>query len=554
MKIKFNPLTGKFDYVISTADEITLGEPSDGTYSDGLLDFTEDTVVNDAIDDINEILSEVAPSDAEPLDGKDLTIYGGTTTKYSGYLSDGNVNYKPGDGAGSHVDYIIKDANFNLNSPDQSTCFNKADEGLLKVYINDVQVGSFDLASNFDEDYRDGDQVYPPSTSADGKITVTYVGKYNNFKKWQKGNCRVNITSSDLRQGWSKIKLVHDLSTDQETNDFDVFYDNDTGPNPSVSTPTITEVTKYVKYLSGIQFYTTNSTFYLNVSGMSLFNNVYTYYPIYYSGFTGVSSGYIAWNDSSVSGVSNPPHIGDVMYVQNKLLTITQSNTRSTNARITCRPRDPYGSYTTKTSASENRLVDTYGTTSTNIYEYFDDENRRLPSTYNFESTSDSITGQWDSTQPLTNGNAQVYYGRLYYPTIDFTSGYLPAQQSGVDYSGFSGDQVYYRANYDSDPHNSGILEFGNLTGSDIQQVGQGNVNVEIKLPTQTGWLDLGKPYDAGTFTGADGDGCRTSQTGSQWGWTSGTFTTANSGYRIYIKVTLRNSNKYITQIRELGW
>ena len=73
-------------------------------------------------------------------------------------------------------------------------------------------------------------------------------------------------------------------------------------------------------------------------------------------------------------------------------------------------------------------------------------------------------------------------------------------------------------------------------------------------MGSTTGWLDLGVSYDSGTFSGADGDGCRTSQSGDYWSWASGVFTTADSGDRYYIKVVLRNGTRDITQIRELGW
>ena len=79
-------------------------------------------------------------------------------------------------------------------------------------------------------------------------------------------------------------------------------------------------------------------------------------------------------------------------------------------------------------------------------------------------------------------------------------------------------------------------------------------MNVTATLPTQTGWLDLGTAFDSGTFTGADGDGCRTAQSGDDWSWSAGTFSTANSGDMIIVRVTFRNSTDSITQIRELGW
>jgi hypothetical protein len=240
------------------------------------------------------------------------------------------------------------------------------------------------------------------------------------------------------------------------------------------------------------------------------------------------------------------------MTVTNKVITVAASQ-RTTNGRVRATPADPYGSYSAVDSASANRLTDGYSTTSTALYEYFDDENRRLASDFDFTSTSDTLTGDWTSSTGLSNGNAQVYNGSLYYPTVNFSSGYLPT--GSPDYSAFSGNQQYWRgiAEGSSTPHSSGSLELGGLVNADVGAVGAGAVNVEIKLPGQTGWLDLGKDYVQATFTGADGDGCRTGQSGDDWAWTCGTFSTADSGNRYYIRVTFRNSTKSITQIRELG-
>jgi hypothetical protein len=278
-----------------------------------------------------------------------------------------------------------------------------------------------------------------------------------------------------------------------------------------------------------------------------------------------MGNGNIDYDDSSVSGVTDPPVIGETMTVANKLITIPNSNVRSIDSRATVIPRDPYGSYSSASSISEKRLVDAYLSTSTDIIEYFDDEDYRLPdndgSAYpnNYDSIPGSITGVWTSSTVLSDGEAQVYNGGLFFPEINFTSGYLPTQQVGTNYSTFSGDQVYLRAIYDfGNTHNAGSLELQGLVNADVGAVGTGAINVEIRLPgvlpTATEWLDLGSTFFSGSFTGSQGDGCRTSQSGSTWGWTSGTFGTSNSGWMIIVRVTFRNSSKNITRIRELGW
>ena len=540
-----------------------LGTPTDGDITDGLEAFTTATLVTDAIDAMNETLSFLAPANADSMNGDTLTTSG--VTFYTGRLSSGNTNYKGGDAAGSTVSYITNDGDFTVVSPNQSTTFNYADEGNLKYYLNTVLTDTVDLATNFVEGERVGTQTGTPWVGAASDLSVTSVAYYNSFPKWQLGNASVTIVSADLQQGYNAIYLLRDgmsSSVDQTSATLDVFYDNDIGSDPSVNTPTVAENTTSFRYLSGVKMYDRTSTFDLDVTGSDCFDNVYHQTsPLTHSTTNGtITSGNIDFDDASVSGVSATPVIGETMTVTNKLITVPSSNVRSTNARVSVTPRDPYASYSAGTSASANRLIDAYATTSTATSEFLDDENRRLPdndgNAYpdNYDSIPGTITAQWTSSTALSNGEAQVYNGSLFFPTINFSTGYLPTNT--VNYSAFSGNQYYLRAMFDSGgtPHSSGQLEFANLTNSDVGAVGAGNINIEIKLPTQTGWLDLGTAFDSGTFTGADGDGCRTAQSGDDWSWSAGTFSTANSGDMIIVRVTFRNSTDSITQIRELGW
>jgi len=527
----------------SIGGDAPLGIPSDLDYTDGLLDFTASTQINDAVDGLNEVLAEIAPEAPAPLTGTDLQIFGSSTTKYTGYLSDGSAFYEGS--AGDNVSYIINDATFTLET--LSTTFNWADLGILKLQVNGVQVDLFDLETAFVDGERDGAQSYPPQSGTGGFITVTDVAKFNDFRKWQKGEARVNITPGDLRQGYNYIKLIHELTSgNQETNLWKMFYDDDSGAAPSVNTPLLTEANQISsKHLSGVQFYSLTDQLYLNVSGSDLFDNVYDQNPMQYS-MPGISTAYIGVTDPSISpALSVPPAIGETMAVVNKTITISQSNTLTNNLRVTVVPRSPYGSHPSQISVSNNMLLNTYSNYATDLVENFVDENYRLPdndgSAYpsNYNVIPGSRTGNWSSSVILTNGSGetQVYNGSLLYPTINFSSGYFPVQPA--NYSSFSGDKVYLRSFYKVLAMSSGTLTFTGLNLSDIEAAG--DAKIEIKLPSLTGWLDLGKPYDFGTFTGIDGDGCRTSASGSDFGWTSGSFSTAASGYMIIVRVTIKD-------------
>jgi hypothetical protein len=477
-----------------------------------------------------------------------------TATTYTGRLSAGNTNYKGADPAGTTVAYIVTNPAFTLSSPATTTTFNYADLGVINAVVNGAASDSFDLLASFNESNRAGTQTYTPATSGGGLVTVTSVTWYNSFPAWQKGNARLNVSAGALRIGYNSLLMQHASmisQPNQSSNTVDIFYDQGVG-TPAVTTPTVAEVTPVFGYLSGVKYYTTNSTFNASAVATNCFNNTYhqTSPITYASGASGaLGTGNIDWNDASVTGLSSPPVISETMTITNKVITVPSSR-RDLNARLTMTPRKPWSTGTTQTSASANRLVDSMPVSSTAKYEYFDDEYYRLPASA-YDSIPGAITGQWTSSTALTNGQAQEVNGSLIYPTVNYST-YLPTQ--AVDYSAFSGNQVYYRAIYSlNNPNSNGVLELGNLVNADVSAVGSGNVNVEIKLPTQTGWIDLGKPYDSGTFTGIDGDGGRVSQTGSSWTWTVGTFSTAYSGWMYIVRITIRVNTKSLTQIRELG-
>jgi len=529
-----------------------IKDPSVGEWIDGLNQWTETTKIKDALYELNLIEKYLAPSDAGSLDGKDLSLQG--SALLSGRLSDGNVNYKPGISPGASASNILHNGTIILLSPDQLNSFNKADKGNIQVYINGSMIDTFDLSTFFVEANRDTYQAYPPRLSVSGYLTITDVRAFNNFPIWQKGTCSMEIPSSMLRKGYNYIQLKHTgLSTDQESNVFELFKDEGT-VSPSIFFTSLVENYSVYKHLSGVKFFGRTSTFYLNCYAQNVFDNTYhSISPVIYSSTLGtLGTGTIDYNDSSVNGISNPPRTDDLtMNISNKVLTVPSSNVRSMNALVGLQSRKPWASSATIFSESANRMIDAYGITSTPLNEYFDDENRRLGlGSYNIIPSD--IVAQWNSQAFLSNGQAQVYNGQLIYPKDNFTTKIPGTGQP--DYSSFFGPQRYFRVYISSgNPHNSGILRIVN-GGAIVSPVGSGSLNVEIKLPGTTGFMDLGKPFDSGTFTGSDGQGCRVSVSGNDYTWTSGTFSTAYSGWMYVIRVTLLNNTVAINEISEVNW
>ncbi len=511
---------------------------------------------------IDVILADLAPSDAATLQGMNLTVSG--QTKYTGLLSAGASNYKPGHPAGTSVNYISNDVTFTLASTNTSTSVNAGDTGVLRLYVNGVEVDSFDLGAAFDESERNGNQSYTGTsagTSAGGRITINSVGKYNNFRAYQKLVFTINLIPSLFVDGYNSVYVVHDLSTDQTSATYEVFYDSDTN-GISVGTTTVTLGTQTSsKYLSGVRYLSTGDTISVGTQGTGLFRNVYSANPMSLSGFTGVPTATISPTDSSVSGLSNPPSRLETMTVTGKTLTLSTASVCSNNARITATGTTPYSQSASSQSSASNILVSTYadgsGGVSTDQNEYFCDEYYRLPLSFNSDSTSATAVGQWTSSTALGSTDAQCYFDAtgtahaLVYPSINFTTGYSPTQTA--NYSGRSSPQQYLRAFFPSTNKTGITLTFAGVSAG-IDVVGSGDINVEVKLPTQTGWLDAAVAYSSGAGVGSDGLGCLSGSISYAGGnaamtLTFGGKTTGDAGGRMYIRVTLRNSTRTIKQI-----
>jgi len=556
------------------ASSVMIGTPGDGDLTGGTLSWTESTKVTDALDDINEILAELAPADANPLAG----TLANNRTEHSGKLaSSSTYTYKSGEGPGTYkANYIYDDTTITFTSPSQSDTFNKADEGYISCYINGTIKGKFSLSSNFEEAYRSTSQDYTPSSNASGNINISDVSQYNSFNKWQKGNFNSNALTftSHFVNGYNSIYYAHEgITSPVSTSTYEFFYDTlGTAPDMQNGSVTCTENSlASAKWRSGIRFYSTNDTFKCGGIALHCFESIYGYggnndrcMKYDNTNFPGTTDNqYIDYTHTSGSGVDTPPVTGQTFTLSAWPLTINVANQWSSDARVQMWAVSPYGT-NTENSASEGRLVDTYGDAVITVTdqeqndakEHFRNEYYRLSSASDdFDGVPSyaNLSGQWDSTIALTNGSSQIWNGRLYYPTVtgpnsdgDFSAGCLPTNTA--DYSGFTGVQKFYRAFIDSgNTHSNCVIEMSNLTTSEVQTSGSGDINVEIKLPSQTGWMDISREV-------GDGSGCKVSYASNQWTVSFLGKSTSNSGWMIIMRILIRNSNNYVDDIEVVGW
>lgn len=518
------------------------------------IEQPNDLITREYVDPMQAMLQELLPPDAESLHNKVLVMAG--TVLKSGYLAASpTATYETDKPAGASVTYIINDPTFTLTTPNTSVAVNQGDKGTLQLWLNGAMVDELDLAARFNESERDGAQSGLPVSSTGGLITVTSIEKYA-ITLYQKLNAFVSISAAQLREGFNSVWLLHVGTNggDQESAVFGVFYDVGT-QTPSVNGVDVAPQTVNPKWLSGVQYAGLGSTVLLDAVGSALYDNTYVLDPLTVSGLHGASVTAIAPQDSAVTGLSNPPAVGETMTVTGKVIALTVANQATLDALATVTPKDPHGVYATARSASKKLLVNTFGVRSTATLEHFDDESYRLPATWDGNDTTSSITGRWDSAALLPTGAAQQGVienneNGLLYPSEDFTA-FTPTNTA--NYSGRSGDVIYLRAFLAASPKSSiQLVLYGVAAG--IGALGAADVNVEVKLPTQTGWLDCAKPFDGSVGVASDGNGAMVGTISYNGGnatlnVTFGGKSSYDANQRVLVRITLRNANRTIKQI-----
>ena len=519
-----------------------------------------------------------APTPPTKLNGAGLSISGATLV--TGRLSQGNVNYKGSDPAGTSVGYIFRGSSFTLTAS-SANGYGFGDKGLLTVELNGTEIARLDLAANFVEANRSGSQTissyntqgsgnvisagvvnFIGTAAGKGNLKLLSVAQYAGFKYYQTWGAQINVSNASLlRQGYNTFQMKH-INTgnaDESSAIYEMFYDTDTGSDPVVSGLTIIPNAPVYKWLSGVKYYGKDSTWNVNLKVDNAFNNVYhnSNAPVDLLGWPGLSTTALPYTDATVSGVSAPPVIAEEMTVTNYVVT-QAANQMMDDAKISARPKDPYGTYTVATSSSNKYLIWSYDVASTPLVENFKDEDYRLLAG-EYTTIPSAIRGVWDSTQSLKTYDdvkgLQLYMDELYFPTLNFST-YKP--DGNPDYSTIASDtnRTYFRAFQDTSMSRSnGTLRLTGITKSALQL---GKIKVFIKIPSKTGWLDLSKDYNYATFHGLDNDGCwvnKDVQTNSDFQFTLGQFHTEDGNYMIIVKIIYTdNTAPRVSYMSVIDW
>jgi hypothetical protein len=497
----------------------------------------------DRMDSQLEALESLLPEEPILLGGE-FTV---SIDTYSGYLSNGPFNF---DTLEPH-DYslnLINSTNFYLtNKIDQQ--FGRADQGILRLYINGVEVDTFDLGGNFNENERVGYQSYPPLYGVNNKLEITEVGMYNNYSIYQKGIFKIHISSGDILVGENEIKLLHDIDSLNQYEASMILYYDDISEVATYNSKFIDETyLSSAKFLSGVRYYTFNDKLRFRYYVDKLFKNTYVEdRQLFIQGSNfGCDDVYDNWRGGNVTNNPTGSYMDYLAYTIELEIGTSDVITDETTKMI-IKTKDPFHEYIDEDLPGNHVLVNTYNNKSDDLTEYFVDEDYRMPYDSNFDSVLNVYKGLWDSHRLLGGGELQVFSGKIIYPHINYTADYIPSQIA--NYSNRTGSRYYTRAFVDiGNPHNNGKII---ISGYNLLD---GNNKIYMKLPEQTGWLDLSKPYNEVDFYGRDGDGCLVSHNGEEFYWTSGTYSSANSGYMIILRVEMQNATVNPISYIKMDW
>jgi len=507
-----------------------IGTPTDGTYTDGFFDsWTSSTTVGDAVDDLSEIIKDLAPAQANLLTGADLSI-SLPPTFYTVKVSAGipSLWYFGGASAGSTITTYYVTGSLALSTPSSSDTFRCGLKSNTSTF-GTVYHRRYNPAGNsdlFNYDLTTG------VTGSSGDLTITSLATYNSI--WKKANASVAYTQAADGYEGHTIRHVSVPSSYSagESNIYAVWLDtySAANPNPSFSAgPTAAEVTPVDKYLSGINYYGFNSTFTMSfIAASGIFNKCYNATQVARISSPGMSN-------LNLNPVGTPTYTdtfdksgGSVVSV-----TLNAANEKTMNKYLTVALYKATGN-SVSSNASINRAICTYGTASTTTSDIFVDEAQRL--------VLGTLTA-WTSSSALTNGNAQVRNGTLQYP-------------DSSDYPGFTGDQEYQRL-FSKTSASTGTLSFN--AGFDVANIspyGSGDLNVLIYLDNDALYFDLGVPAGLG----GDGSskalaigGKNTGSSGVTLNWSIGTYTTGPTGSgnlgKFRIIIIFRNNTRTMTSI-----
>jgi hypothetical protein len=514
----------------------TIGTPTDSTYTDGFFNtWTNNTLISNAFDDVNELLALIAPAKPNEMTGLGLTTFS-TPTYYSARIAGGLGTewYQAGYGTGDLISakYFVTGTH-TLGTGNTATTFYAgtlvtSTYGTLSFSASNYLTGSGTTVNQIDMIAN-----YTPGYSS-GNLVLSALNVYNSI--WTKANARIT-TYTPSNAGYTGLFISHSTNS-QVSSTYTMWYDPwSSGKSPSFSqSATASTYSQSDKWLSGISYYASGTGFSVYFKGAagiysSCYNRLQTYRIAATAliDATGLPASPPLFTDELDKSGSNHVRVSLSVANQssfNKYLRVTIYKAHDTTAI---------------SDATIAKAINTYGIISTDTYEGFQDEARRL------------VIGSgiaFTSTLEMANGNAQVRSGTLQYPlAADYDT------QWGGTHT-FSGDQEYQRYFYKTSA-STGTLTFTGFNPSlYLAPYGTGSVNILLFLEGDALWFDLGVLQGSNSNNGSTRSlaiSARTSVSSTTVGWSVGTKTTgvagAGNSARYRAVIIFRNNTYSMTSI-----
>ena len=489
----------------------TIGNPTDGSYSDGFFTtWTSGTTVANAVDDINELLALIAPARPNYLTGTTLTA-GSVPSYYTVKISAGLDAewYQAGYGTGSSITRYYLSGTHTLNTPNTTTTFSAGSlttSTYGTIYFKTINK-NFPLGAGYGT--IDLTSTYAVNTT-NNNLKLTALGTYNSI--WTKANAQI-LTYTQPNAGYEGLLIAH-TENNQFTNTYEIWKDpwSSSNPNPTFSqAATASTYSQSVKWLSGIEYYTTGTGFSVYFKGAAgIYSSCYNATQVYSISATGLVT---------ASGTATNPLYYEELDKSGSnhvRVSLNSSSASSFNKYLTVTIYKAHNT-TAASNATILKAINTYTTVSTTTYEGFQDEAQRLVIGSGVAFTSDI---------DLANGNLQARSGTLTYPTAsDYDT------QWGGSHT-FTGDQEYQRYFYKTSA-STGALTFTGFTASNIAAYGTGSVNVLLYLEGDNKYFDLGVLQGSNSNDGssrAAAISAKTSASAGALNWSLGVYTTGVSG------------------------
>jgi hypothetical protein len=511
-----------------------IGTPTDGVYTDGFFaDWTNNTSISNAFDDVNELLALIAPAKPGSITSTSLTATS-VPTYYTVGISAGLGTewYQAGYGTGSTITRYYLSGSHTLTTANTSTAFYAGT--LVTSTYGTLGFGRYNYLTPSGAGYGTVDMTVNYAIgSSNNNLRLSDLAVYNNI--WTKANAQISGYTQP-NPGYEGVYITHTTNS-QVTNTYEMWRDPWSASNGSPSyskAATATTTSQTLKYLSGISYYTTGTGFSVDFKGAAgIYSSCYNVTQVFRVTATGLNT---------INGtVSSPVYSAELDKTGSNAVsaTLNSASASSFTKSISTTIYKAHGT-TATSSAAIAKYINTYTTVSTDTYEGFQDEARRL-----VIGSGIAFTSNID----MANGNLQVRSGTLIYPqTSEYDS------EWGGSHS-FTGDQEYQRYFYKTSA-STGTLTFTGFTASNISPYGTGSVNVLLYLEGDAKYFDLGTLQGSNSNDGSTRSlaiSAKTSASSGALNWSLGVYTTGVSGsgnsarYRAII--IFRNNTYTMTSI-----